>query len=61
MQNFQSNCTDHDSAFQADMASLLGTDQAGDAWSGPWVAQDGLAADNTLFGIADDSLLGAYM
>ncbi|UPL02564.1 hypothetical protein LCI18_013498 [Fusarium solani-melongenae] len=49
------------SAFQADMASLFGTGQTGDGWSGPWVAQDGLVADNTLFGIADDSLLGAYM
>ncbi|RSL73663.1 hypothetical protein CEP54_000037 [Fusarium duplospermum] len=48
-------------AFQADMASLFGTGQTGDAWSGPWVAQYGLEADNTLFGIADDSLLGAYM
>ncbi|RMJ18190.1 hypothetical protein CDV36_002127 [Fusarium kuroshium] len=49
------------SAFQADMASLFGTGQTSEAWSGPWVAQDGLVADNTLFGIADDSLLGAYM
>ncbi|RSL43580.1 hypothetical protein CEP53_011631 [Fusarium sp. AF-6] len=54
------NCPDL-SGFQADMASLFGTGQTDDTWSGPWVAQDGLLADNTLFGIADDSLLGAYM
>ncbi|KAM5356474.1 hypothetical protein ACJ41O_003120 [Fusarium nematophilum] len=45
------------SAFQADMNALFGpgTGPADDAWGGQWFA------DNTLFGIADDNLLGAYM